>query len=376
MLMLDRARSRCDHHHPGLLKALTDLPLPEREAPTAPGVGLFRAHDGPGLLLPTELGGAGADPVDAVQVMRALSTCSPSLGAAATMHHFSVAALLGLIGDEVRVPPAQLDLVTRIAPENLLVASGWAEGTSGQDLLEPAVTAVPTDGGYLISGSKKPCSLARSMDLLTASVAIPGEQPPIGVIVIPADTPGISRHPFWSSQVLAGAESDEVRLTDVFVPEQLMLRTRPEDPMVMLDLQNAGFTWFQMLITSVYVGAAGALVERALARGRGSVTDRAEMIVQLESSAALVEGVARALRDGIDVDVAVAAVLTARFAAMRSLRAATDLATELLGGNAFFRDSEVALLLSATRAIAFHPPSRTGAAESLVSLHAPDAAAT
>lgn len=369
MLTLDTARSRCDHHHPGLLKALAELPLLEREAPTGPGIGLFRAHGGAGLLLPRELGGAGADPLDAVQVTRALSACSPSLGAAATMHHFSVATLVGLSGDRARIPPAQLDLVARIAPENLLVSSGWAEGLPGQDMLAPTVTAVPTDGGYLISGSKKPCSLAHSMDLLTASVAIPGEQPPIGVIVIPADSPGISTHPFWSSAVLAGAESDEVRLTDVFVPEPLMLRTRPDDPMIMLDLQNAGFTWFQMLITMVYVGAASALVERALAGGRGSVTDRAEMIVQLESSAALVEGAARAIRDGIDVDSAVGAVLTARFAALRGLRAASDLAAELLGGNAFLRDSEVAYLLSATRAIAFHPPSRTGAAESLVSLH-------
>ena len=37
--------------------------------------------------------------------------------------------------------------------------------------------------------------------------------------VIPADTPGLERHPFWASPILARTQSDEVRLKDVIVPE-------------------------------------------------------------------------------------------------------------------------------------------------------------
>jgi alkylation response protein AidB-like acyl-CoA dehydrogenase len=176
-------------------------------------------------------------------------------------------------------------------------------------------------------------------------------------------------HPFWSSPLLAGAESDEVRLTDVFVPEELMLRTQPDDPRLLLDLQDSGFVWFEMLITMVYVGAASALVERALRQGRGAPADRMEMIVQLESAASLVEGVARAVRDGLEPDDGAAAVLTARFAAMRALRQAADLAVELLGGMAFIGSPDIAYLAGAVRPIAFHPPSRTGAAESLIALY-------
>ena len=76
-------------------------------------------------------------------------------------------------------------------------------------------------GGISVRGSKKPCSLSRSMDLLTASVAFESEGG-FGVALIPATSPGIERRPFWNSPVLTGAESDEVILNDVVVPERLV----------------------------------------------------------------------------------------------------------------------------------------------------------
>jgi alkylation response protein AidB-like acyl-CoA dehydrogenase len=266
-----------------------------------------------------------------------------------------------------RLTPAQLELLSRIAPERLLVASGWAEGKPDQNILVPAVTATETDGGYTVNGGKKPCSLSRSMDLLTASVAVPIDgEPSLAVLLIPADSSGLSVHPFWSSVVLAAAESDEVRLTDVHVPQELVIRTMPDDPNRLDDLQTAGFVWFEMLISSVYVGAASALVERALKRGRGSITDRAAAATALESAVVLLEGMARAVRDGIAGDAAVAQVLFTRFAVQKAIGMATDAAAELLGGIAFMQSSEVAYLLAASRPLAFHPPSRGAAAEALV----------
>ena len=210
------------------------------------------------------------------------------------------------------------------------------------------MTAKPTEGGYLINGGKKPCSLSKSMDLLTASVALPTDDgASLAVLLVPADSPGITVQPFWGNWVLAGAESDEVRLTDVFVPEELVIRTVPEDPDRLDDLQTAGFVWFEMLISSVYAGAASALVERALARGRGSVTDRAACGVKLESAVQLLEGVARGVMDGVSGDEAVASVLVAR-------------------GIAFIQSSEIAYLASATKPLAFHPPSKSSAAEALL----------
>jgi alkylation response protein AidB-like acyl-CoA dehydrogenase len=367
MRSLDAAREVCEKHHPGLCAALDEIPLLEREAVGSPVIELFRKFGGVGLLVPSEYSGTGASALEAVRVMRGLSSHSPSLGAAVTMHHFTAAMLFSLAATADRLTSRQVDLLSGVVPQGLLMASGWAEGKPNQNILLPSMSARREDDHWVLNGSKKPCSLSRSMDLLTASVAltVDGEDS-LAVSLVPAGSPGISVHPFWSSWVLAGAESDEVRLTDVRVPDELVIRTRPDDPHRLDDLQTAGFVWFVMLISSVYVGAASSLVAQVLRGRRGSVTDRASVAVALESAVGQLEGVARAFDSGLSGDDAVAAVLAARFAVQTALAAATDLAVELLGGIAFIRSSDIAYLSSAVRALAFHPPSRTSAAEALL----------
>lgn len=367
MRSLDEARSVCERYHPGLCAALEEISLAEREAPGSPVIDLFRKFGGPGLMVPTEYGGMGVDALSAARIVRAMSSYSPSLGAATTMHHYTTATLFSLAERAGRLTAAQLKLLADIAPANLLLASGWAEGNPGANIVIPAATARATDGGYLVNGGKKPCSLARSMDVLTASAAVPVDGvPTLALLLIPADSPGITVQKFWLSNVLAGAESDEITLTDVFVPADLVIRSAPDAPDRLDDLQTTGFAWFEMLATSVYVGATGALVEQALAKGRGSVTDRAQAAIQLESAVALVEGAARAIGDGLTGDAAVSTVLVARYAAQQALREAADMAAELLGGIAFIRSPDIGYLIAAVRALAYHPPSRTSMAEALV----------
>lgn len=367
MRSLDAAREVCERHHPGLCAALDEIPLLEREAVGSPVIELFRKFGGVGLLVPPEYSGTGASALEAIRVMRGLSSYSPSLGAAVTMHHFTAAMLFSLADTADRLTRRQIDLLSRVAPEGLLMASGWAEGKPNQNILLPNVSAQRESDHWVLNGSKKPCSLSRSMDLLTASVALTADgEDSLAVALVPADSPGISVHPFWSSWVLAGAESDEVRLTDVRVPDELVIRTRPDDPHRLDDLQTAGFVWFIMLISSVYVGAASTLAAQVLGGRRGSVTDRASVAVTITSAVGQLEGVARAFDSGLSGDDAVAAVLAARFAVQTALTMATDLAVELLGGIAFIRSSDIAYLSSAVRALAFHPPSRTSVAEPLL----------
>ncbi|NGO66845.1 acyl-CoA dehydrogenase family protein [Streptomyces boncukensis] len=369
MRTLDSARATCEHYHPGLGKALEEIEFEEREYPGSPVIALFREHDGVGLLVPEAFGGKGADPVDAVRVMRAVGSYSPSLAAAATMHHFTAATLYSLTGRDDGLTAAQRALLRGVVPSRKLMASGWAEGRTRQNVLTPSVAARPVAGGYLLSGAKKPCSLSRSMDLLTASVSVPDARgrPEPALALIAGDAPGITVHPFWGNGALAAAESDEVRLADVFVPEELVLRTGSDDPERLSRMQSAGFIWFELLISAGYAGAAAALVRRVLEHERGSVTDRAALAVRAESAHLLLEGTARAVRDGdLDGEAAVASVLIARYAAQEALSGAADLALELLGGMDFIRSREGSLLASAVRPLAFHPPSRTSTAEPLV----------
>lgn len=365
---LDGARDACERHHPGLPEGLAAIPFAEREAPGSPVIDEFRKHGGAGLLVPARYDGLDTSALDAVRVMCALGSYSPSLGAAAAMHHFTVAMLFALARDAGRLTPRLVDLLCRVAPDGLLLASGWAEGRTEQNILTPSVTATTVDGGYRVNGAKKPCSLSKSMDLLSASVAVPDDSgaPSLAVLLLPAGVPGLSVRPFWRSPVLAAAESDEVRLDDVFVPEDLVIRTAPDDPGRLDDLQTAGFVWFEMLISASYVGAASALVALVLERSRGSVADRANLVIQIESAFGLLDGVARSVDDGESGDESVAAVLVARFAIQETLVRVANLAVELLGGIAFISDPTITYLASAVRPLAFHPPSRTSVAQALV----------
>ncbi|MDN5855040.1 MAG: acyl-CoA dehydrogenase, partial [Actinomycetia bacterium] len=99
--------------------------------------------------------------------------------------------------------------------------------------------------------------------------------------------------------------------------------------------------------------------------GRGSVTDRVDVAIGVEAAVGQLECVARAVDDGLDGEEAIGAALLARYGAQASMAAAVELAAELLGGMAFVRSPDIAHLMAAVRALAFHPPSRTSAAEPL-----------
>lgn len=367
MRSLENARQTCESFLPGLLGELEAVPLEQLETAGNPGIELFRSHGGPALVIPKVYAGSGASPVQAVEVLRAIGAQAPSLAVAVTMHYFSVATLFAL-ADSMQDNGMEWALLEAIAGQNLLVASGFAEGRPGQGILSPTMSATATKGGYLVSGAKRPCSLSRSMNLLTASVGLPGEggETRMAVLLIPKDTAGISVHPFWSSWALAGAESDEVRLTDVFIDQQLMMPAELGADGELDELQTIGFIWFELLISSCYVGMASALVERVVARGRGSVTERAALISRLETAALLLEGVGRMIMDDETSNDALARTLIARYAAQDAIGDATRTAVEMLGGMAFVRSADVAYLAAVTNGLSFHPPSRSSVAEPLV----------
>ncbi|MDQ1015498.1 acyl-CoA dehydrogenase family protein [Streptomyces afghaniensis] len=357
---------------PGLRAKLSEIPLPELETEGGPGIELFRGHGGSNLLVPRAYGGLDADPLQAARVVRVLGSLSPSLAVATAMHHFSIGTLFGITESFARGSDLDDLLLKRVAEERMLVASGFAEGRSGQGILSPAMEATPVEGGYLLNGSKKPCSLSRSMDLLTASVGMrqPDGSVQMGFLLLPAGTPGISVRPFWKNPVLAGAESNEVRLTDVFVTDRQILQPPAELADELSELQEVGLIWFQMIVCAAYTGVVSALAGQVLERSRGSESDRAAVVTRVETAAALTEGLARRIRDEDLGNDGLAAALVTRFAVQRLLADTVRDAVELLGGMAYVSSSDVSYLASAAHAIAFHPPSRTSMTGGLLDYYA------
>ncbi|MFF4319170.1 acyl-CoA dehydrogenase family protein [Streptomyces sp. NPDC001568] len=365
MAFLDTERAVLEALLPGLDAELARHPLAELERPGSPAVAAFREAGGAGLLVPRQNTGLGADPLRAVRLQRAVGARCPSLAVATTMHHFSVASLV-----EAAKNGAGFEwmLLEAIVGKKMLLASGFSEGRTGQSILRPAIRAERRGGEVVLNGSKKPCSLAHSMDLLTASVVMTDEDGAerLGVAIVPADTPGVSVRPFWRSTVLAGAESDEVVLEDVALDPQMVVLTEVTADSVLDSLNVAGFLWFELLMSAGYLGTASALVERVLLHGRAPAPVRAALVTEVDAAMLAVEAVARTMGESPEWgEPLLVSALTARYAAQDAIARTTATALEALGGMSFIGSDEGTYLASAAAGLNFHPPSRARMAEPL-----------
>ena len=358
MNFLKAERAVLDALLPGLDAELSRIALLDMEREGNPSLEVFRRMRGPGLVVPFEYGGLGASMLQAVRVQRAIGSRAPSLAVATTMHHFSAAAIVD--ASRIRTQPGlEAMLLGRIATENLYLASAFAEGKVGGDIFAPELRVERGVEGLRVTGTKKPCSLSTSMDILTTSLLVPSEDggsPQFALAVIPANTPGIECRPFWESSILAGAESNEVILTDVFVPNMSIAYLG--DPATLDQARIDGFLAFELLITATYLGIASSLIETVLRQVRGTADDRAAMSMELEASMAAIEGLAIQAETDENSQELVAKALFVRRSTQSSICRATDLAVEVLGGMSFIRDPATAYLLAASRALAFHPPTR------------------
>jgi alkylation response protein AidB-like acyl-CoA dehydrogenase len=361
MNFLRQERATLERILPGLDAALAQIPLLDMERVGNPAIAVFRQFGGPGLLIPALLGGRGVSPLEAARIQRAIASRSPSLAVATTMHHFTIATLMES-NPEARGPEAAL--LASVAQHNLYVASGFAEGKTGISIQTSSLRMERGPAGYVLNGSKKPCSLSLSMDLFTASTPAPeGMDAGLAVVIIPADAPGIERRPFWRSPILAGAESDEVILRDVVVPEEDFFPLGGSGRSSAV--QDRGFLWFELLITASYLGIASGLVERVLLAGRGGATERVSLATELEGAMAALEGIARAMAAGERGNDELARMILVRYAVQAALDRASSMAVELLGGMAFIQSPEVSYLLAAAHALALHPPPRLAASKRL-----------
>jgi alkylation response protein AidB-like acyl-CoA dehydrogenase len=361
MNFLRQERATLEQLLPGLDAALARIPLMEMERPGNPAIPVYRRLGGPGLLVPARFGGRGASPLQAVRAQRAIACRAPSLAVATTMHHFTLATLLEIDPED---PGPEGELLASVARDNLYMGSGFAESRPGTGIQTSALRMERGPGGILLSGSKKPCSLSHSMDLFTLSTPpLEGMDAGLAAVTIPADTPGLSRRPFWQSPILAGAESDEVVLSGVCVPEDAFFPLGGSGRSNAV--QERGFVWFEMLITASYLGIASALVERVLSAGRGCPAERVTLAAQTEGAMAALEGVAGAMPVGERANDELARVLLVRYAVQAAINRAASLAFELLGAAAFIGSPEVSYLLAASHVLSVHPPGRPRAAQRL-----------
>ncbi|MDO5633989.1 MAG: acyl-CoA dehydrogenase family protein [Micrococcus sp.] len=313
-----------------------------------------------GALVPTELGGLGWSASEAVRLLGELGSTAPSAAIGVVMHNFSIA---GLAAAWRHGAGTMGELLISVADQGLFVSSGFAELGLGSTLTRPSMTAVRRGEAWAVNGVKRPCSLSRSMDLLTASVWLEDdEHGGYAVAIIPAGTEGISVERLWSNHVLEGAQSDAVVLQDVIVKDTQLVRPDKAMAAEAAVLQVVGMNWFLLMIMSAYLGMARRLTSELVEGGceRGGSWSRARRLSSaVEGCELSVVAFAARMEDaGQDPHRLQDEILSLRAAVEVVLSTVAAEAPQCMCGTQFIGTSMISRLRESLSGLQFHPPAR------------------
>ncbi|GAB2521928.1 acyl-CoA dehydrogenase family protein [Nocardiopsis aegyptia] len=338
--------------------------------PARESLDLLRSLDWPGRPVPEKFHGGGAGLVRCCAMQRALGAADPALAVALNMHLFSV----GLMVEHWRRrTDTSWLLMEAIATQNRLLASAFAEPNLGGSTTRSLLRAKEVDGGWRVSGTKRPCSLAAEADLVCLQLqaeARPGAAEDVLVALLPTTAPGMRVVRDWDAMGMRGSGSDTLVLEDCLIPDELVFHRAPagsEDD----DVFAAGTIWFALTATACYLGLAQAALRHAgdllgrlriahldspragLPSYQAAVGDHVAALLTLEAACA---DTARRMESGAAPERLVDTALAVKQRALRVVPDAVGALAEACGGAAYSRSGPLERLWRDAQAIRFHPP--------------------
>jgi alkylation response protein AidB-like acyl-CoA dehydrogenase len=360
----------------------------DREASfVAEGYEAIRAHGYGVIAVPRELGGGGHGLATVCRAQSVLARYCANTALAIAMHQHNVLALSWRwrLGDG-----AVEQTLRRIAHEGLILSS-----SGSADPANPGVTGTPVEGGLLVTGSKRFCSGVPGADLvLTMARVDDGTSPRTLTVLVPTSDPGTEVIPDWDAMGMRGSGSNPVSFSEVFVPEDNIIDFEPirgragfgrasgrrqapataapgagdglANPPARQITDGHRLPGLQIALTviaSVYLGAAGAMRDRALRMTavRGADDPVKQRLAGLLTSEFRSAGWAldRLIADTTDEAVGtenhfITTMLAKRQVILSSVRIC-ELAMELLGSRSYMRALPFEQALRDVRAGITHP---------------------
>lgn len=304
--------------------------------------------------VPVELGGDGATIRELTALQRELAHHCGSTALASAMHQHVVAFTAwrhrrGLPGAEATL--------RRVAEEGILLVS-----TGGGDYTHPRGEAVKVDGGYRVSGTKRFASQSRHGTVMSTMFTYddPEQGRRVLNVAVPIAADGVTVADNWDTLGMRGTASNDVRIEDVFVPEERVLANRPYG-VVDGPLQVISTIAFP-IVSGVYLGIAEAAyseAREAAARKPDNVFVQrrlGQMKHALQVASWSLEGALDAVGDDpTPSHEAYLAVMIAKAEIARVSIDVCDRAMDVVGGPGYFRGSVVERAYRDVRAAKFHP---------------------
>lgn len=303
--------------------------------------------------VPIELGGGGASHADLCNVLRILGRYCSSTALVFSMHTHQVMVPTW----RWRNQNAPVDgFLKRVATEQIILVS-----SGGSDWLQSAGKAMKVEGGFLVTARKVFASGAPVGNLLMTSAVY--EDPEKGSTVlhfaVPLNAQGVTIEPTWQAMGMRGTGSHDVILSDIFIPDAAVTLQRTQGKWHFI------FHLISMiaipLIYSVYVGVAEAARDRAIQLAMKRHTDEHLCYLvggldnELMSAKLALEhmiSTAKVSQPGFETTNQ---IMTGRTLIAKAVLNLADLAMEIAGGSAFYRQLGLEKLFRDVQGVRYHP---------------------
>jgi alkylation response protein AidB-like acyl-CoA dehydrogenase len=303
---------------PGLLAQMAEL-------------GLF------GGIVPVELGGAGLDHLTFSRVIERISRVDHCLGVLMSMP----SALVGGAVLAYGTPEQKERWLRPLAEGKIFGGAGVTEPRSGSDVAGTETRYRREGDGFVLNGAK---SWITNLDLASFFVTFATRDKSLGregltAFLVPAETPGVGRHPFKNKLGFRPLCSGELVLNEVHLGPEALLGAEGQGFAVAMHAVERG----RLAVAARAVGLAQACLDASVRYARDRIVfgqpisdfqmvqkKISDMAVEVQAARLLTEDSARALQTGARARVQTS--MAKMYASDVAHRAATD-AVQIHGAN-------------------------------------------
>jgi alkylation response protein AidB-like acyl-CoA dehydrogenase len=215
-----------------------------------------------GLCIPARYGGLGASFADYMHVAAELARFCPMTALTFNMHCQTV-LWTGIVADDLDLAPddrerherTRQELYRAVLEQGEIHSQPLSEGVSRGATAGVTTRAVPTEGGWLVSGRKIFASLAGAASAYNLTCVVPGEEL-IRFLSVRSDTPGVRIVGDWDPLGMRGTDSRTLLFEDAFVPYEAELL-----PAGAYDQLAARWPYVYLTLTPTYMGLTRAVVD-------------------------------------------------------------------------------------------------------------------
>lgn len=305
-------------------------------------------------MIPKVLGGAGVSFTDMCAILVKIAQYCPSTALALSMHQHLLAANIW----KYKHQGTGEEFLKEVVDKNLVLVS-----TGARDWLDSNGNMKKSEGGYIVSGKKHFASQSATGDILVTSMPYHDTEKGWQVLhfTVPINADGVRLLDDWHTLGMRGTGSQTVALENVFIPDDAIgiQRAKGEFPM----FWNVVLTVALPLNMAPYVGIAEKAMEITLEKyrekkGKSPQTtfSLGEIYNSLTSAQVLHNDMIEIANDldfqpedkmGIDI-------LARKTLVANACKETVNKAMEIVGGQSFYRTSELERLFRDVQAASFH----------------------